>query len=61
MHLYPDTSSAGAEICALIRQGDTADFAAAIKLKPAEDSSCMWVIRCESPQMRVTVKEALEG
>lgn len=55
-----DVSNANAETCVLVCRDETSSYVAAIRLKPAEDSSCMWNLRCDDASTRVIIKEALE-
>lgn len=55
-----DVATGNGTICALLRRRDRPDYVAAIKLKPGDDGSCMWMLRSQDAETRVAIKEALD-
>ncbi|KAF8315883.1 ARM repeat-containing protein [Clavulina sp. PMI_390] len=55
-----DSAVASKEICVLVRRDEMQKFVACVRLKPADDGSCMWVLRAADAETKRAIRDPLD-
>jgi hypothetical protein len=62
-HSSPLDTPAHTNVRALIRStlNMTGDYVGALRIKPADDGSCLWTVRCQDVRVKASIKKAVDS